>query len=437
MRTFFLLFLLATQLGAAEAPQSNGGQRFVIGISPFLDLSVRDDVYRGIVRLLVEDLPLGSTVSIYDAFELKSITQLTVPNAKVFSSSKTRANQFSPAIREVKQFLAMDHPKPNSTQLDFNGSVRLPQFCDFIVENQAEPSSSPISVLIIGSPLYQDVKEPKFSMVNGYFPSDGHLQTTREKSVFGFTGETNSVPSLQLHWVYFGVPWLSDVHREQITRFWTLYLDRRGDQLITFCGDLATALQHYRQGISAGRSVANRWAVDPQQTKIEMLRITRSMQSHDWLTRDDLPDSPQHAPSVMVGPMKIGIRWQENIDLDLYSTPHRGAETLFFQHTQSPEGYYYKDHRSSPGREYEFIEFEIPVDIREVEASVNFYKGNCSDGPKGEIRIEFDGKVYSAPFAIIASEGNRGRSGRSQSDYWTKIPVQEILKISPQLSNAR
>jgi hypothetical protein len=132
----------------------------------------------------------------------------------------------------------------------------------------------------------------------------------------------------------------------------------------------------------------------------------------------------------MVGPMKIGIRWKDNIDLDLYAAPRRDAETLFFQHTRSPEGYYYKDHRSSPGREYEFIEFESPVDVREVRASVNFYRGSLDDGPRGEVRVEFDGKIYSAPFSIRASEGNRGRSGHSQGDFWTKIPIQEMLKIT-------
>ena len=51
----------------------------------------------------------------------------------------------------------------------------------------------------------------------------------------------------------------------------------------------------------------------------------------------------------MEGPLKIGIRWKQNIDLDLYAAPRPGAETLFFQHPRSPEGYYFKDHRSSPG----------------------------------------------------------------------------------------
>jgi len=71
----------------------------------------------------------------------------------------------------------------------------------------------------------------------------------------------------------------------------------------------------------------------------------------------------------------LGFVWKENVDLDLYAAAHSGAETLFFQHTRSPEGYYYKDHRSSPGREYEFIDSNRR-DIREVEAMVNFYKGH-------------------------------------------------------------
>jgi hypothetical protein len=104
---------------------------------------------------------------------------------------------------------------------------------------------------------------------------------------------------------------------------------------------------------------------------------------------------------------------------------------------RSPEGYYFKDHRSSPGREYEYIEFEAPVDVRELEAFVNFFKGDCPGGPHGEIRIEFEGRIYGARFAVAAEEGNMGRAGRGQGEYWTKIPVLEILKLSGSQRAAR
>jgi len=158
---------------------------------------VKDDVYRSIVRLLVEDLPLNSTLAIYDAFELKTITHVSLPNARVFNSPKTRANQFAAAIRDLKQFLVQEHARPTSSHLKFEGAIRLPQFLDFLAENLplANGQSQP-AVLLIGSPLYQDAKEPGFSMVDGYFPSDGHLQVTREKSIYGLTGNAEAIEAI-------------------------------------------------------------------------------------------------------------------------------------------------------------------------------------------------------------------------------------------------
>ena len=412
---------------ASQGMSSESASRFIIGISPFLDKAVKDEVYRGIVRLVVEDLPLNRALTIYDAFELKTIAQFSVPDARAFNSPKTRANQFAPAIRELKLFLAQVHQKPTNSHSGFEAAIRLPQFLDLLAGTTTTDAKP--SVLLIGSPLYQDAKEPAFSMVDGYFPSDGHLQASREKSVYGFSGDTTAAPPLSLHWLYFGDPWVSDLHKEKITRFWTLYLERRGGELAAFTGDLPIALQSFRQPRAADATSPKHWTVDTAQRKIEMLRVSREVTVADWLTRDTLPTGAQTPPSTMVGPMKIGIRWKERIDLDLYATPRPGAETLYFEHVRSPEGYYYKDHRSSPGREYEFIEFESSVDVREVEAFINFYKGSCPGGARGEVRIEFDGRIYGLPFFIPAEQGNLGRSGAAQEEFWTPIPIQKALKL--------
>jgi hypothetical protein len=430
MKTSILLLFalgLFTANGTESQKTSSAPQPYVIGISPFLGKTVKDDVYRSIVRLLVEDLPLNSFVVVYDAFELKTITRVTLPEARAFHSPKTRANQFAGSIRELKQFLAQEHVAPTNAHLKFEEAIRLPQFLDFVAENLHTTNVRP-AVLLIGSPLYQDAREAGFSMVDGYFPSDGHLQASREQSIFGLTANATAIPSLVIHWLYFHDPWVSDLHKEKVTRFWTLYLERRGAQLAAFTSDLPTVLQSFQQNALGTTAASKNWTVDTAQSKIEMLRVSRNVEIADWLTRSALSDEPP--PTTLVGPMKIGIRWKHNIDIDLYATPRHGAETLYFEHVRSPEGYYYKDHRRSPGRDYEFIEFESPVDAREVEAFINFYKGRCAGGPRGEVRIEFDGRIYGAPFSISAEEGNLGRSGQSQQEFWTRIPVQEILKLS-------
>jgi hypothetical protein len=424
----------AVDPAAATSKDTNAGTAggaFVVGISPFLDSSEKDAVYRGLVRLIVEDLPLNTRLEVYDAFNLKSITRVSIPNAKVFNSPKTRANQFAQSIGEIKQFLARENVKPSGPKPGFDAAIRLPQFCEFLAQDRpVHDGDAKLPLLLIGSPLYQDANEPDFSMVEGYFPSDGHLRASREQSVFGFNPGDGPAQGLRVYWAYFGDPWMSDLHREKVARFWALYIERRDGRLASFSSDLATAMGAFSSEDQGRSAASNGWVADRQQTKPEMLRVSRNVQLVDWLTGDALPETSPPPPSHMVGPLKIGIRWKENIDLDLYAAPRRGGETLFFQHTRSPEGYYFKDHRSSPGREYEFIEFESPVDVRKVQAFVNFYDGSRPGGPRGEVRIEFLNRIYSGTFAIAAREGNQGRSGPSQMDFWTQIPIPEILGIS-------
>lgn len=422
-----IIFCLSLLLGTSVetfASASTATTLYVIGLTPFLENSAKDDVYRRIVGMILEDLPQKSSLAIYDAYNLTNITRLEVPDLRAFQSGKTRANQFKEQIFALKQFLAADHERPVAKKLNFDRAIRFPQFMDFLGENLG--SSEPVTVVVIGSPLYVDHKEPAFSMVDGYFPSDGHLAATRDQSVFATKGRADALKDFTVHFGYIGDPWVSAIHRDKIARFWTLYLELQGARLATFCGDLATLFDAVRKG-AAMRNVAV--AIDPSQTKVEMLRITRDVNAADWITRDTLSGTRPPPPKTTVGPMKIGIRWKGDIDLDLYASASRDAETLFFEHTRAPEGYYFKDHRSSPDREYEFIEFESPVDIYRVQADVNYYKGDLSDGPGGEVRIEFEGRIYSGHFSIEAAHGNKGRGGSSQARYWAHIDVPAVLGL--------
>jgi hypothetical protein len=417
-------------VGSTNSDKSALARTFVVGISPFLNSSVKDTVYRRLVQLIIEDVPLDSRVEIFDAYNLQSIAQVSIPNLKVFQSPKTRANQFASAIGGIRQFLARDNPKPAGPKPGFEGAIRLPQFFDFLSQNppRAEGASA-LPLLLIGSPLYQDSKEPDFSMAGGYYPSDGHLLASRAESVFGLNpGENNAAPWL-VSWAYFGDPWESELHHEKVERFWALYFERRGASLASFSADLETAVRSSCSSASGMSAASRGWMADPLQTKPEMVRVNRAVPQVDWLTGESRSEIRPAPPSQFVGPLKIGIRWKENLDLDLYATPRPDADMLFFQHPRSEEGYYFKDHRASPGREYEFIEFETPVDIREARAFVNFYAGDCPGGPSGEVRIEYLGRIYTGSFSIEASEGNKGRSGPSQSRFWTRIPIPEILGL--------
>ncbi|MBL9135652.1 MAG: hypothetical protein JNK85_07285 [Verrucomicrobiales bacterium] len=402
----------------------------MIGISPFLEPAAKEDTFRQTVRFLIETMPLNSSLWLYDAYHLRTIATIEVPGLRAFSSGKTRANQFQDRIRDLKNFLAHDHSKPTAGSLDFTQAVRLPQFLDFLAANAMGPDHNVVA-MVLGSPLYLDAKEPTFAMTDGYFPSDGHLAAARDKSVFGLKDRGEALKGLTVHLGYFGTPWSSAIHEERVVRFWTLFVELQGGRLATCTGDLPTVFQAVRAPGTSGPDpevpVKPRYALDPEQTKVEMLRITRDMGISDWITKDLSGGERPAPPSTQVGPMKIGIRWRGAWDLDLYARPASHGVTLYFERTRSDEGYYFKDHRKSPDREYEFIEFEKPVDLREVEASVNFYEGEAPDGAAGEVRVEFGGRIYSGRFVVSGRQGNRGRGGESQERFWVRLDIPRIV----------
>lgn len=428
-----LCLVAGSLLGVARAAAPGAGApdphvQYVFGLSPFLEDAAKDQVYRGVVRFVLEDMPLNTSLRLYDAYHVRTITEIVVPDVQAFRSAKTRANQLKDGIQELRRFLATTHERPRAQAIAFDQAVRLPQFLDFVGENLVRPGQ-PLVVVMLGNPLYLDDKEPSFSMVNGYFPSDGHLLAAQDRSVFGVRDRGGSLEGVTVMFGYFGDPWVSEIHQQKVARFWRLFLKEQGAGLATLSGDLPTVFNALRSWRPDTEERSSPDAIDRAQTKVEMLRITRDTGMSDWITRDLSGTQRPGPPSTSTGPLKIGIRWQGNLDLDLYARPEHEAETLFFRHTRSAEGYYFKDHRSSPEREYEFIEFLSPVDVRQMEAFVNFYEGRVPGGATGEVRVEFEGRIYSGAFAIPAGRGNQGRAGGGQEAYWTTLDVPAILRL--------
>ncbi|GEM_PF-1261837 len=422
-----LLMIIGVGCKPAEPVGNTRHIRYVVGISPFLNEDAANESFRQIARLLLEDMPLNSSLWLYDASHLRTVAQVEIPNKHAFESSRTRANQFSDSIQKLKSFLAVRNEPPVVCELDFNQAVRLPQFMDFIGENLNQTNLS-IVTLVLGSPLYQDEKEPAFSMVDDYFPSGGHLLAAPEQSVYGRTNTPILLSGITVHLDYFGDPWSSDLHRQKVSRFWNLFLKSQGAQLATITSDLPTIFNAIRSPSPSDTLRADHDELDRTQTKIEMLRVARDVQLVDWITRDLSSDHRSPSPTTLIGPMKIGILWQGDVDLDLYARAHDETEVLYFQHTHAPEGYYYKDHRSSPEREYEFIEFTEPVDVRQAQASVNFYERRTPGGMNGEILIEFQGRIYTGQFEL-AGRSRQPRPRRLEREFWDASDILKVLGL--------
>lgn len=107
---------------------------YIIGISPFLDEVSSDQIFKQIIRLFLDDMPLNSTLTIYDAYYLKTVAHIHIPDMPAFQSSRTRINQFKKPIQNLKSFLSQVRTKPSLGRISFKDAVNLPQFAEFIGE---------------------------------------------------------------------------------------------------------------------------------------------------------------------------------------------------------------------------------------------------------------------------------------------------------------
>lgn len=435
-----LAFLVVAVLALARRSQSEGihpsnatagtqaasaSPHVIVGLSPFLDPDTRNTAFRRLVQLLAEDLPARSQLTLVDAHHLQTLAHVEIPEHRAFQSPRTRLNQFSGAIQATRQFLAASRPP---TEPGADGPLHLPRFLDFVASDLRRSGASSTRILILGSPLHHDLREPSFSMTDGHFPSDGHLVASAERSPFSLQNRAGRLAGTTVHLVHAGAPWANELHRQKVTRFWTLFLRGQGARLSSLSSDLPSAFRNLLSPVPTSLPVLPE--PDPADTRVAMLRLTREAPSSDWISRDAV-DRPAAGPPVRTrGPLRIGIRWGLPVDLDLYARAHPNAPRLYFEQPDAPGARYLRDHREASDREFEFVEFTEPVDLREVRAEVNLHDGEAPPtGVDGEVRIEFEDRIHTGRFHIAAARGNRGREGAEQAPYWTTLDIPTLMGL--------
>ena len=420
------LILLTASCDKAPVISDSNHQQVIVGLSPYMTDSAKEEVYQRLVQFVLETMPVNSSVAVYDAFANQSIAKFEIPNKSAFRKIRTRINQFKQPLHDLKTFLLSE------TELPSDGSrrafdIRYPQWIHFVSRNIVNKNAE-TRVIVLGSPFYRDERESGFSMKDGYFPSDAHLSASEDVSIYGLMGHENDLEGVDVFWGFFEDEWISAVHQEKVSRFWSLFTAGQGGGLEVFCRDLPTVFDQFVSTAPKDES-PQKYSIDPDQSRVEMLRIKRDIGSSDWITTS-LPDHRKITPPTQLqGPLKIGIRWNTDMDLDLYARAQEGRQTLFFENTESPDGYYYKDHRASPDREFEFIEFEKPVQLNQVRAWVNLFEGELFRSPVFEVRLEFENQIYSTQLSIESKSGNRGRTGSEQNHCWVEIDIPGVMGV--------
>ncbi len=427
LKTLFGLSLLTGMSSDAQARQ------IMIGLSPALSQSKTKAQAKNVLQFLTQEVEPGEKALIFDAWSLQSIGTFSVPTNSAYSVEKAKL-QANRAL--VAHLLKRSRRHNTQLQNQINGAVKLPQFLQFIGENYGPMTDT--DILILGSPIYLDIKNPKMSMTEGRLAGDGHFTAPPSDTPFSIIGKEELLKGARVHIFIPNQDWAINEHYAHLVkRMWTLFIEGQGAALSNFTNDAHT---YWLRASASAAALPHSFKRGDNKGKIETLTISNKQQDTLPIYERDLATTPPSSKVLrMANHVEIGISWNcAHCDLDLYVRPHHNAETLYFGHTKTSEGLYHKDFTQSPQPNggFETVSFQVPVDLRDTFIAINWYSGEEPQGIKGEIRLAIGDKTYGIPFQINAQKGNasQGRTAILQSNKtanknWLIIKPKYILGL--------
>ena len=364
--------LLVTALTLGLASNTAIAKDYTIALSPYISQADAKAQAISILQFMT-GLDAGDETTLLDGFNLKTIGTFIIPENPLYKSPKARLGFNGQAVGSLMKFAKSSHLPNGDNQSSVVGALRLPQLLRYLANNIMGETE----IIILGSPLFDDPLEPSFSMAKGIYPSDGHLKHGRDKTPFGIVGNIDVLNNMRIHMAY-GDEYkaISDQRDFQINRFWTLYIETQGGQLISFVGDLKTLFKRVKRSMNAPK---HNFKLNDSD-KLEMIRLRTESIKQSIHTRPISQIPLTNGQLQRAEKVEIGISWDcPHCDLDLFARAFPTAETLYFSHTNSPEGSYWKDHMKSPRATngYETIAFHVPLDLRALRLAVNFYNGDA------------------------------------------------------------
>lgn len=390
MKLLFLLFSLLFSMSFAHA------KSLIVGVSPYWDDTSHQQQFVQVMKF-ASSLDVGDRVILIDAFNLTSLGEFVIPEGKLYQNPKfllQKNGKVVAALKNVKQ-------SPQGVTR-VNGAVRLPHFLSYVAEYYSHHDDKTIAM--IGSPFFDDVREPSYSMLNGFFPNDTHITASFEKSLFGTKGLETQLKDWDIHFAYSDSAMMSSRHAYYIGRFLSLYVENLGGRLATFTSDIALTL---KRAWSRTVPTEHSYTLKPAD-RLQMLRLrisdsqipihSRRLSSRQ-LSDDELVDARD---------VQISAVWDCECDIDLYARGNPYAEIISFEKSNTDEGWYFKDVRSIDNNltTYESIEFYNPINLNTMQIALAFYSGHAPQGVNGSLRLAVGDDTYAIPFHIDTTQGN-------------------------------
>lgn len=398
-----------------------------IALSPYGDLSSKKIEVVDFIMLAARTVEPSERADFLNGVTGGSICTFDVPDRKAYSSEKAKLNVNKACAAKLLSFAS------NASAERPAGTLNIPHLLRTIIQTS---DMDVIDALIIsGSPIHDDPREPSTSMAQGDTPSDGHSLVSQGTSPFGMAGLEKGLKGTPVHMTAQDVDWeLNSNHAFLVNRFWGVTMDFLDGPLVTFNQDRKKVSERLQRGVTAPAQMFER----ASSNKLEMIAAEMDHGRTVPIHERQLSTKPLSANEMRYAQdVQVGITWDCECDMDIYVQAGSGDQPLFYGNKRTQEGVFHRDFLSGKDllNGLEYVSLNVPVNLEDMLIAVNFYGGEAQAGVEGEIRVSIGPRTYGMPFTISGTKGNKGKGGnqavstrKAPNDRWFVTKADQVVK---------
>lgn len=221
---------------------------YVVGIPPKTTRESAQKILHAAATLL-KSAEVGDRIELKDAFDLTPVLAVEIPPGNSNRRKLLLGKTFSTMKRFIVSSISDGDPLANV--------VRFPQFLD-LAARSVHPSSK-TRILVFGDACYKDPRDAPFVFGGDLYPSDGHILTTEDRSLFATAHRKEQLRDAAVYYCYLEEHWNSALAKTAITRFQGLFVQEQGGVLAAWSSSgeavVSAALNNNIRPVLSGASI--------------------------------------------------------------------------------------------------------------------------------------------------------------------------------------
>jgi hypothetical protein len=214
----------------------------------------------------------GESFALYDGMDGREMLRIAIPNDRRFDEERVRTKTFGRETAQLSRAIdALSDPDNSAIpyRIDFPG--RAYEFAQSRTGGESQ-------LLVVTSGMHLSDLEPSFSvrLVGSelFLPTDAHIEAPLSESPYGTMGLRTALDGVVVHvCLQSDEDPLTTYQKDELRRFWSLYVHWLGGELSTFTESLSGCFDRWRDKVS-GRMPEE--ALDISSDVLEMRRVKRT-----------------------------------------------------------------------------------------------------------------------------------------------------------------